>query len=391
MRIAMVGLRAIGQTVPEDAGPRETAFLDRFSGVERAVEEISVRLAAAGHEVTVFCRARYNPQGALTFRGVALRNLPAIYTKHLEAISHTMLASLAAIKGYEVVHYHATGPALLSFLPRVLGTKTVVTVHGLDWQRAKWKGFAKVVLRAGAWAACHFPHRTIVVSKSLQNYYTSRYGRPTICIPNGVHPGQPLPPQRIRRFGVRGNDYILFLGRLVPEKGIHDLVDAFRSVPTEAKLLIAGGSSYSDDYLRELRARAQGDARIVFTGSLHGPDKAEAFSNALFFVLPSTLEGMPIAMLEAMSYGCPVLCSDILENVQVLRGEYGSATPGTMLGTTFRAGSVADLRLKIGALLANIGPAREVAVKAREHVLATFTWDRIAEQTARVYLSLWGA
>ncbi|MBN1269174.1 MAG: glycosyltransferase family 4 protein [Kiritimatiellae bacterium] len=365
----MLGLRAIGQ----GAG-----------GVEKAVEELSARLAGLGHDVTVFCRARYNPTAQTSYRGVRLVNLPAFYTKHLEAISHTFLAVWHTLRGYDIVHIHATGPSLLAFIPRLAGGKVVVTVHGLDWKREKWRGPAKAVLRMGVWTAVHFAHRTIVVSRCLQDFYRERYGRETVYIPNGVTPPTRRPVDRIRRFGVSGGDYILYLGRLVPEKGCHLLIEAFRQLDTKHKLLIVGDTSHSDDYVAQLRAAASGDDRIVFTGALYGEDKDEAFSNASLFVLPSTLEGMPIVLLEALSYGCPVLCSNIPENLEIVQSEK-DAEP---YGAVFASGSADDLQARLTALLAEPDVARRAAARAQGYVQGAFSWSGITLQTENLYRSL---
>ncbi|HOW96839.1 MAG TPA: glycosyltransferase family 4 protein [Kiritimatiellia bacterium] len=370
MRIAMMGLRAIGQG---------------SGGVEKAVEEIARRLAARGHAVTVFCRARYNSACAKEFEGVRLVNLPAVYTKHLEAITHTFLAACRALAGYDLVHIHATGPSMLAFLPRLAGRRTVVTVHGLDWKREKWGAGARLFLRLGAWTAGAFPHRTIVVSRELQRFYRERYGRETVPIPNGVTPGVRRPLDRLRRFGVRPDEYLLYLGRLVPEKGGHLLIEAFRAVPGDLKLLIVGGASHSEDYLARLRALAEGDPRIVFAGPLYGEEKEEAYSNARALVFPSTLEGMPLVLLEAMALGCPVLCSDIPENLEVVRPD---GAPGSALAALFPAGSADALRAALPPFLSAPEAARARAAQAAAYVARTYDWDRITDATEEVYRSL---
>lgn len=387
LKIAFLGLRAIGQ-IPRADEPSSQPTADpaslNVSGVERAVEEIATRLAARGHEVTVFCRRRYNQRKLRAFQGVKLVDLPALYTKHFEAISHTLLASFRVLRGYDIVHYHATGPSLVSFFPRLAGRGVVATVHGLDWQREKWRGAAKLMLRAGAWTAVHFPHRTIVVSQSLQRRYAEEYHRPTAYIPNGVAPAIPRPPDRIRRFGVKGNDYVLFLGRIVPEKGCHFLIEAFRGLETDTKLLIAGSSSYTDEYYAKLQAAAAGDPRVVFTGPLYGAEKDEAFSNARCVAQPSTLEGMPIVLLEALSHACPVLCSNIPENAEVLRASADGSSP---YGFLFKSASVEDLRLRLADLLAN-NEGRKKGLAGKAYVEETFSWDQITMQTEEVYQSV---
>jgi glycosyltransferase involved in cell wall biosynthesis len=364
----MLGLRAIGQG---------------SGGVEKAVEELSVRLTARGHEVTVFCRKRYNPGNATSYQGVHLVNLPAVYTKHLEAISHTALAACRVLRGFDVVHIHATGPSMLSFIPRLARRKVVVTVHRLDWKSEKWRGLAKPILRLGAWTAIHFPHKTIVVSRQLERHYAEQHGRETVYIPNGVSPGARRPVQALRRLGVTGDDYILYLGRLVPEKGCHLLIDALRQLDTKKKLLVVGETSHSDAYVDRLRSMAEGDNRVVFAGALYGDEKDEAYSNATCLVFPSTLEGMPIVLLEAMSYGCPVLCSDIPENLEVVK-----PGPHADFAATFQSGSTDDLAGRLQDLLANADRARQMADDAQAYVGRAFTWDAAATETERLYESL---
>lgn len=376
----MLGLRAIGQG---------------SGGVEKAVEELSTRLAARGHAVTVFCRRKYNREGLTSFKGVRLVNLPALYTKHLEAISHTFLAIWRTLLRYDVVHVHATGPSLLSFLPRLFGRKVVVTVHGLDWKRDKWQGPAKAILRLGTWTAIHFPHRTIVVSQYLRRFYAERYRREAICIPNGVPLSSPRALEGLKRFGIEGRDYILYLGRLVPEKGCHLLIEAFRRIETDKRLLIVGETSHSDAYVNRLRDLADGDERIIFAGALHGDDKDEAYTGAACLAFPSTLEGLPIVLLEALGYGCPVVCSDIPENLEVVYPEADSAAPSPSAGECpyaqlFPSGSTDELRAALESVLGDPETARARAARAQAYVRQAFSWDHITEQTEGVYASLYG-
>ncbi len=371
MKIAVLGLRSIGTP--------------GSGGIEKAVEELAVRHVAAGHDVTVFCRARYAKDAGPVFRGVKIRALPAIYTKHLEAISNTVVAIGHALTGYDIVHVNATGPALLSFMPRLFGSKVVVTVHGLDWKREKWGGFASATLRFGAWASGAFPDRTIVVSKTLLRHYRDTYRRVVNYIPNGVSlpPASGAAPESI---GLVPGEYVLFLSRLVPEKGCHTLIEAFRRLDTQKKLVIVGDHSHSEDYAANLQRLADGDPRIVFMGPLYGDAKDAAYRGACLFVLPSTIEGMALVLLEALSYGKGCLCSDIDENVEVIDPSFDA--PGAEIAPVaerFRTGDVADLARALDALLKD--PARVAALGAagRSHVERAFNWDRIARQYLEVY------
>jgi glycosyltransferase involved in cell wall biosynthesis len=371
LRIAFIGLRSIGIC---------------SGGIERHVEELAVRMADLGHEVTVYCRGRYNALDNDRYKGVRLINRPAVYTKHLEAITHTAAAISMMSPRYDIVHIHATGPSLLSWAPRLLGHKVVVTVHGLDFLRAKWGNVASAILKLGAWTAVACPHRTIVVSRMLKDYYRKAFGRGTEYIPNGVAPAAPRELNGLRRFGIERKRYILSLGRLVREKGVHYLIEAFRRTDTDLKLVIAGDAHHNDGYERLLREMAAGDDRIVFTGPLYDDDKDEAFANAKLFVLPSDLEGMPIVLLEAMGHGCPVLSSDIPECTEVFTpaGESFGTWP---LCATFRASDPMSLRQELERALADpcLG---EMGLMAKQYATSEFNWDRIARQTIGVYRSM---
>lgn len=374
MRIAMLGLK--GLPVPH-------------SGVERQVVELGRRLAAMGHEVTAFCRPQYT-EAKGSYEGIKIRLLPSVNTKHLDAITHTAAGTLATLfSGYDVVHYHAIGPSLFSLLPRAVGSKTVVTVHGLDWQRDKWGGFASRVLRLGEWTSANFPDRTIVVSKTLKQYYDSKYGKSVAYIPNGITLPEVLPPDKIKRlYGIDGGDYLLFVARLVPEKGCHHLIEAFRKTDTKKKLVIAGGSSHTEQYVASLKGMASGDSRIVFTGHVHGEVLGELFSNAYLYVQPSLIEGLSIALLEALSYGLGALVSDIPENREVIEQDGEEGDWRKSAGFTFRAGDASDLQTRLESLLGDEALVTGRAEGARAYVSSHYDWDLIARQTEGVYLDI---
>lgn len=373
MKIAFIGLRAIGSSA---AG-----------GIEKAIEEVSTRLVTLGHDVTVFTRAKYDTQAGGEFRGVKLKRLPAIYTKHLEAISNTIVAVFHSLTGYDVVHINATGPALLAFVPRLFGRKVVVTVHGLDWKREKWGAFAKVWLWLGAWAAAAFPDRTTVVSRTLLEHYRGRHAGKVVYIPNGVVlPDLAAVRDAVNPLGLAKGSYILFLSRLVPEKGCHTLIRAFRDVDTDRKLVIVGPPSHSEDYAVELRRLANGDPRIIFAGARFGSEKDALFRDAYAFVLPSTIEGMALVLLEAMSFGTGCLCSDIPENLEVIETSSGDARD--RVAATFRVEDVDDLRVKLIGLLNDSSRVSTFGRLAREHVAASFDWDGIVRQYDDVYRAL---
>lgn len=362
----MLGLRGIPAT---------------FGGVERSVEELGRELVRRGHEVTVFCRTNYVADRSPTFAGMRLRHLPTIGTKHLDAIVHTTLATAGALRGFDVVHYHAIGPGLLAPVPKLLSRHTAVvqTIHGADAQRAKWGRGARGVLGFGEWLSARVPDATIVVSHSLAERYRSRYGRETALIPNGVSGVHQRAAEAIaERFGLSEGSYVLFVGRLVPEKQPDLLIRAFRTLDTPVRLVIAGGSAFSDDYVAELHRLAGGDERIVFTGYVHGQLLEELYSNALAFVTPSALEGAPLAILEAISTGLPVVASDIPPHLEVL----GSEASGRRL---FRAGDQAGLAAAVERVMDDGAQGRAAARELRETVLSAYGWERIAQATEQVY------
>jgi len=378
MKIAVIGTKGIPA---------------RFGGIERHCEELYPRLAARGHDVTIFVRDWFTPFRGL-YKGVYLRGAPTLNRKGLDAFMHTAAASLISLRGdYDIVHYHAIGPSLFSFIPKVRGMKTVATVHALDWQRAKWGAGAREVLKAGEWASAHFPQRTIVVSRDLQRYFRERYGREAVYIPNGVVPVEPPRSAKlIKDFGIEPGHYILFLGRLVPEKGCHDLIAAYLDSGIDLPLVVAGGSSHSDKYAWELKrmaeagARADGTAggspgpaagRVIFTGNVEGELLTQLSGHAGLFVLPSMLEGLPIVVLEMLSLGVPVLASDIGPSREVLDdGRFGAL---------YRAGDQADLKEKLLESLEKLGELKEKAEAGRMHVQTANDWEKIAEETERVY------
>ena len=223
-----------------------------------------------------------------------------------------------------MVHIHAEGPAFFCWIPKLFGKRVVSTIHGIDWQREKWRsGFGSKFIHQGEKNAVKYADEVIVLSKGVQDYFKKTYGRETHFIPNGVNRPQIREAKLIRDdFGLEKDSYILFLGRLVPEKGIRYLVEAFKNVKTDKKLVIAGGSSDTDSFMEELKELAKGDERVLFTGFVQGAMLDELYSNAYIYTLPSDLEGMPLSLLEAMSYGNCCLVSDIPECAEVVEDTY---------------------------------------------------------------------
>lgn len=363
MRIAMIGLRGIPAT---------------YGGVERAVEELSAQLVERGHEVTVYARSAYSDTDVHEHRGVRVVHLPQVNTKHLEAASHSAVAMAHALasRRFDVIHLHATGPGALSPLARLAGTPTVVTVQGLDWRREKWGPAARSVLQVAAACSARFPDRTIVVSRELERYFAEHHGAQAVYIPNGVQEERQegTPPQE----DLVPDRFVLFLGRLVPEKHVHTLIRAYGRVEGDLPLVIAGPDSHSPEYLAELRALAARDPRVRLLGAQYGANKTWLMRNALAFVQPSSIEGLPIALLEALAAGRYPIVSSIPENLEPVT--VGDETLGRTVGVGDEEGLGAAITSAIAA------PDRAaVGHRLRDHVRRAYDWSAIAEATEATY------
>ncbi|MBV8160460.1 MAG: glycosyltransferase family 4 protein [Acidimicrobiia bacterium] len=373
MRVAFIGTRGVPAT---------------FGGIEHHVEEVGSRLAARAHEVTVYCRANYVPNGEREYRGMRLARLPTVSSKRLDAIVHSALSTVGALgRSYDVVHFHALGPGVMTPVTRYASRARVVqTVHGLDDERAKWGSGARVLLRGGGWLSARVPDATVVVSRTLADHYLTKYGRPTTYIPNGVErPASAPPPRAIAsRFGLSGGDYVLFVGRLVPEKAPDLLLQAFRHLPDGLRLVIAGGSSFTDRFTDSLGRLAAQDERVVLGGYVYGETLAELYANASAFVLPSLVEGLPLTLLEAASYGTPVVASAIGPHVEIV----GEDAPGHRL---VPPGDEKALAAALADTVAGGTDVQAGATRLRERVLGEYSWDRAVDATEALYRRLVGA
>lgn len=367
LRIAMIGQRGVPAT---------------FGGVEHHVEELGSALTDRGHEVIVFTRANYASEHHERHRGMIVRRLPTVNTKHLDAIVHSGLSTVAAMRdSVDIVHYHAVGPGIPAFVPRIASSaKVLLTVHGLDGERAKWGRGARAVLKSAEWLSARVPNATIVVSRDLADHFASRYARSTWYIPNGVKESTRRPASEIsERFGLAEGSYLLFVGRMVPEKAPDLLIRAFREIDGDLRLVLAGGSSFTDAYERTLHTLARNDPRVITTGYVYGPTLDELYTNAAAFVLPSSLEGMPLTLLEALSYGTPVVASDIPPHLEIL----GSEAPGRRI---FRSGDQTGLRRALERVLLEPAEERAGADSLRSSILERYRWEDVAERTERAYL-----
>lgn len=346
----------------------------REGGVEVVVEELAKRLAAAGHSVTLYNRAAKGTPRPKEYAGARIITVPTINKKSLDAVIYSLLATLHALFcGYDVIHYHALGPSVMLALAHLFGRRTVATVHGLDWQRSKWGGFGSWYLKLGEKVIARYADEVIVLSEGVRAYFADTYGRKTTFLPNGVEALPPAAPELIRqKWGLTGGDYILFLARIVPEKGLHYLLKAYKETDTDKKLVVAGGDSHSGDYWPTVCRMAAEDSRVILAGFAAGQLKAELMQNAALYVLPSDIEGMPISLLEAMRCGVPCLTSDIAENTQLL-GRFGAS---------FAKGDTAALQKALQTALESPPLAGE---EQAEYVRAHYSWDETARATAALY------
>ena len=371
MKIAMIGHKRIPS---------------REGGVEVVVEELSTRLVKEGHTVEVYNRKGKNVQdknadldkkNLKEYKGVRIITIPTINKKGIDALLYSFFASIRAIFGkYDVLHYHAEGSCAMLWIPHLFKKRIVVTIHGLDWQRSKWGGFATKYIKFGEKCAVKFADEIIVLSKGVQKYFKDTYGRETNFIPNGVEKPETREANIItEKYGLKKDDYILFLARIVPEKGLHYLIDAFKQIKTDKKLVIAGGASHTNDYLEEIKKKASEDDRIIMTGFVQGEELEELFSNCYLYCLPSDIEGMPISLLEAMSYGKNCLVSNIEENVQVCE-EYAD---------TFEKSNVDDLKEKLEICLNRKESERKNSKEISDYVLNKYNWDDVVKKTEILY------
>lgn len=357
----------------------------REGGIEVVVEELCTRMVKHGHKVVCYNRSGHHVSGSqfdddnkTEYGKYEIKVVPTIEKKGLAAVSSSFFAALSCAFGkYDVVHIHAEGPAFFSWIPKMLGKKVVVTVHGLDWAREKWKsGFGSKFIRMGEKNAVRFADEIIVLSKGVQDYFKDTYGRETKFIPNGVNRPQKKNAELIaQKFGLKKDDYILFLGRLVPEKGIRYLIEAFKQIETDKKLVIAGGSSDTDSYAQEIKKLAAEDERIIFTGFVQGQMLEELYSNAYVYTLPSDLEGMPLSLLEAMSYGNCCLVSDIPECAEVVEDK----------ALIFRKSDVNDLKEKIQYACAKPEEVDRLKEQAADFICEKYCWDDVVEKTENLY------
>lgn len=353
MKIAMIGPKRIPS---------------REGGIDVVVGRLSQELVERGQDVTVYVRKKKGIQSPKDYRGVRVKEVFTIDKKATDALVSSFLATLRGLWGkYDVLHFHALGNTCFLFLTAFSRKKIVVTIHGIDWKRGKFRGLGNQILRLSEKMVARYADEIITLCRNDYDYFEEAYGLKTTLIPNGFE----VFPQRGARlitqvWGLGKEDYILFLARIVPEKGLHYLIEAYRKANVDKKLVIAGGSGHSEDYYNQMRALAGENPNIIFTGFVQGEQLAELYSNAYLYVLPSDIEGMPMSLLEALGYGRVCLVSDIRENRVDEQNSY-----------FFRKADVEDLRLKL----------EEICLRRRDYCPSgnLLGWEDVTRKTLEVY------
>ena len=359
MRIAMIGHKRIP---------------GREGGIEVVVEELSTRMASLENEVTVYNRKSRFVEPKKKYKNVHLITIPTIEKKSTDAVVYSFLASIHALfQRYDVIHYHGIGPSFFLIFPHFFRIRTIVTVHGLNYKTPKWKGFGARFMKWGELITAKYADEIIVLSKEQKAYFKSRYNREANYIPNGVTLQDIISPNIIQeKHGLKKNGYILFLSRLVPGKGVEYLIRAYKKISSELPLIIAGDAPFVSDFVSEIKKEAKSDKRIQFIGFVEGQELQELYSNARLFVFPSEAEGMPMCLLEALSYNTPCLVSDIPENIEV----------GGKYVMSFKSKDVDDLKNKLEAILSY---TNENATDFREYVKNNYDWDIVVKKTLKLY------
>ncbi len=387
IKISIEGVKALAEKQLKICMLGHKRIPSREGGIEIVVEELATRMVALGHEVTCYNRGGHHVSGKefdqqknKEYKGIKLKTVFTLNIKGIAAMSASVFGGIKAAFGeYDVVHFHAEGPCAMLWLPKLFGKRCIATIHGLDHQRAKWGKLASTYIMLGEKCAVKYADEIIVLSEGVQKYFEERYGRKTRFIPNGVNKPEIKSAELItEKYGLTKDSYILFLGRLVPEKGIRYLIEAFKDIQTDRKLVIAGGSSDTDEFANELKELAKGDERILFTGFVQGRELEELYSNAYVYTLPSDLEGMPLSLLEAMSYGNCCLVSDIAECAEVVEDK----------AVTFVKGNVDNLKEKLQMLFNCSNVVAEYKGKAGNFICRKYNWDDVVDCTMDLYYDI---
>jgi glycosyltransferase involved in cell wall biosynthesis len=365
MKIAMLGTRGIPAS---------------YSGVETCVEQLGARLVERGHQVTVYCRSHHITYADNHYKGMRLIKLPTITNKYFDTIVHSFISSLHALpRRYDIGLYFIAGNSPTTWIPRLVGTRTILNVDGLDWKREKWPAFAKKYIQFAEYLATKLPNSYVTDSRVVQGYYRDRYGNEPPYIPYGSEVTIAPPGEVLARHGLEPGKYVLFVGRLVPENCAHHLVEAFRGINTDLKCAIVGDAPYAESYQAQLRALAGDDLRIIFTGYVFGQGYHELGSNAAIFVETSSVGGTHPALVEAMAFGNRVVVNDTPENLETI-AHAGFAYDGKR--------GAASLREVLTRLLGEPDRVAEYRGRARERARVTYSWEMVTDSYERLFFTL---
>lgn len=370
MKVAMVGHKVIPS---------------RRGGIENVLTSLCPLLVEKGIDVTCYNRSSDKVENEYIgtvkdkkYKGVTLKNAWTINRKGLSAMVASFTAAICAtFWKYDIVHFHAEGPCAAMWIPKMFGKKCVATVHGLDWQREKWgKGFASKYIKFGEKVMVKCADEIIVLSESAREYFKQNYNRDTVLIHNGIDkPAKKEADEITKIYGLSKDEYICIVSRLTAEKGVHYLIDAYNSIKTNKKLVIAGDTSDTDEYVELLKQKALGNPDIIFTGFISGDVLTEIYSNAYVVTLPSDIEGMSLSLLESLAYGNAVLCSDIPENTLVTENK----------AMHFRKSNVEDLAKKLQAMCVDEEIVKELKYGVDEFILSKYNWNDVADSTYNLY------
>ena len=375
MKVAMIGHKVVPS---------------RRGGIENVLTTLCPLLAESDIDVTCYNRSVDKVENEYVgtvengkYRNVTLKKAWTLNVRGVSAMISSFTAAISATFGkYDVLHFHAEGPCAAMWIPKMFGKHCVATVHGLDWQREKWgHGFASKYIKFGERVMVKYADEIIVLSESARNYFKETYNRETVLIHNGIEkPSKKEAEEITEKYGLMPNEYVCMVSRLTAEKGVHYLIDAYNSIKTDKKLVIAGDTSDTDEYVELLKQKAEGNPNIIFTGFISGDLLKEIYSNAYLVVLPSDIEGMSLSLLEALAYGNAVLCSDIPENTLVTEDK----------AMHFKKSDVADLAEKLQMLSDNAKAVEDLKNGVSEFILSKYSWNDVAEDTKKLYEKVLG-
>ena len=365
MKIALLGTRGVPAS---------------YSGFETCVEQLGQRLVQRGHDVTVYCRSHHITYEGTHYKGMRLVMLPTIANKYLDTFIHSFISSIHALpEQYDIALYFIAGNSPVTWIPRLVGTKTILNVDGLDWKREKWPEFAKKYIQFAEFLATKLPNAYITDSRVVENYYLDRFNSTSTCIPYGSEIDYLPPGEGLKKYGLERERYILFVGRLVPENCIHHLVDAFLKLDTDLKCVIVGDSAYSKTYVTSLKERANDDPRIIFTGYIFGKGYHELGSNALIFVETSGVGGTHPALVEAMAFGSCVITHNTPENLETI-GDAGLSYDGKL--------GAEDLYKLMTKLVNDPDLVKSFGRRAQDYAKKHYEWAAVTEAYEQLFFKV---